>query len=45
MSNPIRIALYSDVHCPYAYLTTYRLSKLRNEYRGIITIEYNQAHP
>jgi predicted DsbA family dithiol-disulfide isomerase len=36
----IRIQLYSDVHCPYAYLTTYRLRKLRDEYRGSIIIEY-----
>jgi len=37
---PHIIQLYSDVHCPYAYLTAYRLRKLRNEYRGTITIEY-----
>lgn len=35
-----RIALYSDVHCPYAYLTAYRLRKLREEYRGKIVIAY-----
>ncbi len=40
MAYPIHIKLYSDVHCPYAYLTTYRLRKLRGEYRGRIVIEY-----
>ncbi|MBV9229177.1 MAG: DsbA family protein [Chloroflexi bacterium] len=40
MPRPVQIALYSDVHCPYAYLTVYRLRKLRDEYEGRITIEY-----
>jgi predicted DsbA family dithiol-disulfide isomerase len=40
MPDPIHIAMYSDVHCPYAYLTTYRLRKLRDEYRGKIVIDY-----
>ncbi|HTI14549.1 MAG TPA: DsbA family protein [Dictyobacter sp.] len=40
MSNPVRIAFYSDVHCPYAYLSAYRLQQLREEYRGKIIIEY-----
>jgi predicted DsbA family dithiol-disulfide isomerase len=40
MSRSVPIALYSDVHCPYAYLTAYRLRKLRDEYQGRITIEY-----
>jgi predicted DsbA family dithiol-disulfide isomerase len=34
------IALYSDVHCPYAYLTAYRLRQLRDEYRGKVRILY-----
>jgi len=34
------IALYSDVHCPYAYVTAYRLRRLREEYRGRLTIAY-----
>lgn len=34
----VQIDLYSDVHCPYAYLTAYRLRKLRDEYAGKITI-------
>ena len=37
---PHIIQLYSDVHCPYAYLTAYRLRKLRSEYQDTITIEY-----
>lgn len=40
MSAPITIALYSDVHCPYAYITAYRLRQLRDEYRGEIRIEH-----
>jgi predicted DsbA family dithiol-disulfide isomerase len=40
MAPPISIALYSDVHCPYAYLTAYRLRLLRDEYHGKITIVY-----
>lgn len=39
-SQPVRIAMYSDVHCPYAYLSAYRLRKLRDEYQGRIIIEY-----
>jgi hypothetical protein len=27
-------------HCPYAYVTAYRLRQLREEYRGRITISY-----
>jgi predicted DsbA family dithiol-disulfide isomerase len=37
---PAQIALYSDVHCPYAYITAYRLRKLRDEYRGRVTVVY-----
>jgi predicted DsbA family dithiol-disulfide isomerase len=35
-----RVALYSDLVCPYAYLIAYRLLRLRDEYRGHIVIEY-----
>jgi predicted DsbA family dithiol-disulfide isomerase len=38
--SPVRIAMYSDVHCPYAYLSAYRLRKLRDEYQGRIIIEH-----
>jgi len=34
------IELYSDLHCPYAYVTTYRLRKLREEYQGRVAIAY-----
>lgn len=40
MPSPVSIALYSDVHCPYAYLTAYRLRQLRDAYRGKVTISY-----
>lgn len=40
MPSLATIALYSDVHCPYAYVTAYRLRQLREEYRGRITISY-----
>jgi predicted DsbA family dithiol-disulfide isomerase len=40
MSSAVSIALYSDVHCPYAYLTAYRLRQLHDEYRGTVTISY-----
>ena len=40
MLSPVTIALYSDVHCPYAYVTAYRLRQLRAEYRGRVVISY-----
>jgi predicted DsbA family dithiol-disulfide isomerase len=40
MPSPVIIDLYSDVHCPYAYVTAYRLRQLRAEYRGTVTIRY-----
>ena len=40
MPSPMTIALYSDVHYPYAYVTAYRLRQLREEYRGRVTIAY-----
>ena len=38
MSESVRIYLYADLSCPYAYLTAFRLRKLRDEYRGRIAI-------
>jgi predicted DsbA family dithiol-disulfide isomerase len=35
---PVQIELYSDVHCPYAYLTVYRWRTLRAEYAGKINL-------
>jgi predicted DsbA family dithiol-disulfide isomerase len=40
MPMPITIELYSDVHCPYAYVTAYRLRQLRDAYHGKVTIRY-----
>ena len=40
MPSIASISLYSDVHCPYAYITAYRLRQLRDEYRGRVTISY-----
>lgn len=38
-SHPLpRIAFYGDVACPYAYLTAFRLCKLRDELRGRVEI-------
>lgn len=40
MPAPVTIALYADLHCPYAYLTVYRLRQLREAYRNKVTISY-----
>jgi len=40
MTEPIPIAMYADLACPYAYVSAYRLRKLREEYRGTIVIEH-----
>ena len=40
MTAPIPIAMYADLACPYAYVTAYRLRKLRDQYRGTIVIEH-----
>jgi predicted DsbA family dithiol-disulfide isomerase len=32
--------MYADLACPYAYVSAYRLRKLREEYRGTIVIEH-----
>jgi predicted DsbA family dithiol-disulfide isomerase len=37
---PVHIALYADVACPFAYVTAFRLRRLRDEYRGRIVIEH-----
>ncbi|SRR5579884_1189490 len=38
MSKPVTIAMYADLACPYAYVSAYRLRKLREEYRGSVFI-------
>jgi predicted DsbA family dithiol-disulfide isomerase len=40
MPAPVTIALYSDVHCPNAYVTVFRLRQLRDAYRGKLIISY-----
>jgi predicted DsbA family dithiol-disulfide isomerase len=40
MDYPVEIALYSDVHCPYGYITAFRLRKIKDEYRGRIRIQH-----
>lgn len=40
MTAPVPIAMYADLACPYAYVSAYRLRKLREEYRGTIVIEH-----
>ncbi len=40
MTEPIPIAMYADLACPYAYVSAYRLHKLREEYRRTIVIEH-----
>ena len=37
-NHPVYIDLYSDLHCPYAYITTYRLRQLRDEYASKVII-------
>ncbi len=38
MNEPATIELYADIYCPYAYLTAYRLRKLRAEYAGRVEV-------
>ncbi len=40
MRKPVTIAMYADLACPYAYVSAYRLRKLREEYRGSVFIEH-----
>ena len=35
-----RVALYADLACPYAYITAYRLRRLRAEYSGRVVIAH-----
>ena len=35
-----RVAVYSDLACPYAYITAYRLRTLRDDYRGRLIIAH-----
>lgn len=38
--DPVRIAVYADLYCPYAYITMYRLRQLREDYRGRVSIAH-----
>jgi len=40
MSKPIVIAMYADLACPYAYVSAYRVRKLRNEIPKTIVITH-----
>jgi hypothetical protein len=40
MAEPIPIVMYADLACPYAYVSAYRVRKLRDEYRGKIVIAH-----
>lgn len=40
MTEPVSIAMYADISCPYAYVSAYRLRKLREEYRETIVIDH-----
>jgi len=37
---PVQIEYFSDVHCPYAYLTSYRLRQIMPEYQGRIELVF-----
>lgn len=37
---PARLLLYSDIHCPYAYLAAHRLRKVLPEYGGRVEVEH-----
>lgn len=38
MTEPISIAMYADLACPYAYVSAYRLRKLREEGRAPVVL-------
>ena len=40
MTEPAPIAMYADLHCPYAYVAAYRLRRLRDEYRGRVLVAH-----
>ncbi len=39
MDEPIHIGLYSDIQCPYAYVTIHRLRQLQEEYRDRVVVD------
>jgi predicted DsbA family dithiol-disulfide isomerase len=40
MREPIPIAMYADLACPYAYVSSYHVRTLHDEYRGKIVIAH-----
>lgn len=40
MAGPVRIAMYADLTCPYAYLAACRLRSVCGAYRGRVVIEH-----
>lgn len=40
MAEPARLLMYSDPHCPYAYLAAYRLRKVLPEFRGRVVVQH-----
>ena len=40
MTEPARIAMYADLHCPFTYLSAFRLRRLRDEFRGRVVVEH-----
>ena len=40
MTAPARLAMYADLHCPYAYLVAFRLRQLRDEFRDRVAVEH-----
>src|SRR5690242_1962281 len=40
MPEAVRIAMYADLACPYAYLAAYRMRQLRDEYRGRVVVAH-----
>lgn len=40
MAEPARLLMYSDPHCPYAYLAAYRLRRVLPEFRGRVVVQH-----
>jgi predicted DsbA family dithiol-disulfide isomerase len=40
MGNPLRVAMYADLACPFAYLIAYRLRLLRSELGDRVVVEH-----
>jgi hypothetical protein len=40
MTSPVVVALFADVACPFAYVAHDRWRRLRDEFRGRLTIDH-----